>query len=221
MMMIIERTNVYPSWRGCGPPQSVIEHWGTSESSWPFGRKTVPVKYWLQWNQARSSNPSWRCCDWRVAHACSYPLVVMQQRPEGRSSHAAHFCLLTAQAANQHLHGFLWKTHTKLDVWRKRPKNKNLQTVPCATRNHNEHCWQFTGDWHLSALRNTDVQLAYKRCGLLKGNRNYLAALQPKMSLAPKADRYVHTVTSHPAVGRPEQKYEGGKYIFREMSNIK
>lgn len=43
-----------------------------------------------------------------------YPLIVMKQRPDSRSSHAADLCLLTVQTAYQHLYGFVWKRNIRV-----------------------------------------------------------------------------------------------------------
>lgn len=45
---------------------------------------------------------------------CVYPLIVMEQCPKCRCSHRAGFRHFTVQTAQQHLHGFVWKTEMQI-----------------------------------------------------------------------------------------------------------
>lgn len=160
------------------------------------------------------------CCS---AHACpSYPLVVVKQRPEGRGSHAARFCLLAAQAADQHLHGFVWKRRTELEaredimmIGEKKQKNQQPPDRCIAPPRRRGQLLTQHGGFSEQARQHFVISA----CSCLTGNVVFQRQTETPRAppAAPPVLRAVsevsaHGVTSHPAVGRLMQERRAERF---------
>lgn len=180
--------NVYLSWRGCGLPQSVIEHWVTSESSWPFDRKDVHVN--------KLTKKEKNLCEYGVIDAlrkCVRTLWLLcssAQRADAPMQRiSASFLLrqpISTFMASSGRHIQSWRHGKKFIVIEKKTSFRRLLCNMEPWRAHVNISLVI----EISMLRNAAAQPVYKKCGCIEENRNPFGSAPTKNVTSAKSQLF-------------------------------